>query len=211
VITVFKATVTAAAISLAFAGSSSAQPGIEQARDAARVAQQLAREQREDELRRLAASIRPLQVQVVISKYKDEKKVASAPYTLSVNANDGSGARLRMGAQIPVPMMQLPSVDGKPLTGIPAAGPVQYKDIGTNIDCVATGPLADRYKLELVIEESSVAPIDAGVPNAPPAIRSFRLANTAMLRDGESTQFSTALDKITGEITKIDVSLTVVK
>src|SRR5512133_3054621 len=36
----------------------------------------------------------PLRVQVVISKYKDEKKIRSVPYTLAVNANDPSSSRM---------------------------------------------------------------------------------------------------------------------
>ncbi len=44
-----------------------------------------------------------------------------------------------------------------------------------------------------------------------PAIRSFKLSNTAVLEDGQSTQFTTAADRLTGEIAKIDISLTVVK
>lgn len=210
--TSFKTTMIAVALSLASANAALAQPEVEKARAAARAAQEAAREAERERERQFAESIRPLQVQVVIARYKGDKKVASAPYTLSVNANDGGpGARLRMGAQVPLPAMQPVTVDGKPLTGIPTGGPVQYKEIGINIDCKATGPFASRYKLDLVIEESSVVPADPATPGALPTIRSFRLANTAMLRDGESTQFSTALDKITGEITKIDVSLAVVK
>jgi len=184
---------------------------------AARAAQEIAdaaRRAEQEDLRRMVRGIRPVQVEVIISRHKGEKKIASVPYTLSVNTNDGTGARLRMGAEVPLPIMQAPVVDGKPLTGVPATGPVEYKAIGTNIDCEVTGPFEGRYKLGLVIEESSIVAVDppeAGTVSGPPVLRSFRLSNSAILRDGETTQFSTATDRLTGEVTKIDVSLRVLK
>jgi len=37
------------------------------------------------------------------------------------------------------------------------------------------------------------------------------LSNTLLLRDGQSSQLTSAADKVTGEILKVDVTLTVVK
>ena len=37
------------------------------------------------------------------------------------------------------------------------------------------------------------------------------LVASAMLKDGQSTQFSAATDKVSGEVVTIDVTLTVVK
>ena len=42
-------------------------------------------------------------------------------------------------------------------------------------------------------------------------IRSFRLSNRVILRDGQSTQFSAATNRITGETVRIDVTLNVAK
>ena len=44
----------------------------------------------------------PIEVQVVIARYRDDKKISSLPYTLSVNAN-GDRTNLRMGAEVAVP------------------------------------------------------------------------------------------------------------
>ena len=185
-----------------------------QAKAAAQIAQEMANKAREDEARRQTAMIKPLKVQIVISKYQGDKKVSSMPYSLSVNSNDGKGARLRMGTQVPLPTVAAPVIDGKPMEVF--GGPVQYKEIGTYIDCAAELLPDGRFQLVLAVEDSSVYTDNgAGAPGQQrmtmPAIRSFKLTNTAVLRDGETTQFTTATDRLTGEVTKIDVTLTVVK
>ena len=43
------------------------------------------------------------------------------------------------------------------------------------------------------------------------AFRTFSMSNTQKMRDGQTQQFSLASDKITGEILRVDVTLTVVK
>ena len=73
-------------------------------REQERIVQRLVKEKQDADLKQLVESYIPLQVQVVISKYQGEKKIASAPYVLSVNANDNSLARLRVGAEVPLPM-----------------------------------------------------------------------------------------------------------
>ena len=89
----------------------------------------------------------------------------------------------------------------------------QYQDVGTNIDC-ATSPLDDgRFRMELVVEDSSLYPEDQArsVAAERPSFRSFRASNSLVLKDGQTTQFTTAIDKVTGVVTKVDVTLTVVK
>jgi hypothetical protein len=144
-----------------------------------------------------------LKVLVVISRYQGEKKLSSQPYTMSVRS-DGVGANLRMGMQV----------------AIPSAGPegkstVMYKDVGTAIDCVARSLDGGRFQLELTIDDSSLAaddqipsPFAKGIPQ----FRSFRIQReTAFLRDGQTTQLTTAAEKVTGEVAKVDVTLTVIK
>jgi hypothetical protein len=48
-------------------------------------------------------------------------------------------------------------------------------------------------------------------PGEPPVIRSFRLSNQVTLSDGQSTQFTAATDRITGEVVRAEVTLTVAK
>jgi hypothetical protein len=156
--------------------------------------------------------VTPLKVQVVISRFEAEKKLSSLPYTLSVNA--GSRATLRMGAKVPVIMMMTATNVPK---DVPQVGPVQYQDVGTDIDCSVSRPQDDgRYRLEITISDTSVygdAPATAGGKPAPgnPSFRSFRASDSLVLKDGQTAQFTTATDKVSGEIVKVDVTLTVVK
>jgi hypothetical protein len=155
-----------------------------------------------------AAATVPLRVQVVISRYDGEKKISSMPYTLSVNA--GRSANLRMGTMVPIASTSYTPI----ATGGPGVNPLisyQYKDVGTNIDC-ATGALeGGRFRLELTVEDSSVDEPARVASGDHPAFRAFRVTNSLVLKDGQTAQFTTAVDKVTGVITKVDVSLLVVK
>ena len=73
------------------------------------------------------------------------------------------------------------------------------------------------YKMDINVSDTSVssssqiqgAPAITGVP----MFRNFSTGGTVMLRDGQTTQLTTAGDPITGEIMRVDVmhALTVVK
>jgi hypothetical protein len=47
--------------------------------------------------------------------------------------------------------------------------------------------------------------------NEAPAFQSFNLSDSLILKDGQSSELLAATDKVTGEVTKIDVTLTVIK
>ena len=157
------------------------------------------------------AAAMPLKVQIVVSRFQGEKKLSSLPYSLSVNA--GSRATLRMGAKVPVMMITAKS----PVEGVPMVGPIQYQDVGTSIDCYVSTPQDDgRFKLEITIDDSSVyGDTPTTTDNKPaagnPSFRSFRASDSMVLRDGQTSQFTTATDKVSVEIVKVDVTLTVVK
>jgi hypothetical protein len=157
------------------------------------------------------ATVTPLKVTVLVSRFQGEKKLSSLPYTLSVNA--GSRATLRMGAKVPVMMITSANVP----KDVPQVGPVQYQDVGTDIDCMVWTAQDDgRYRLEITISDTSVyGDGPAATDNKPapgnPSFRSFRATDSMLLRDGQTAQFTTATDKVSGEITKVDVTLTVVK
>jgi hypothetical protein len=165
-----------------------------------------------------AAELRPipLRVQVVISRFQGEKKIASAPYMLAITARADPRlpelARLRIGTEVPIATPPAPpSTDGK----TPAGPAIQYRPVGTNIDCNVVKVDDASFGIQLTIEQSSVVddepkPQAARVPNAP-AFRSFRFTNSAVLRDGQTTQFTNAADALTGEVVRVDVTLNVVK
>lgn len=158
-------------------------------------------------------TVTSLKVNVVIGRYQGEKRISNVPYALAVSTGGPANmAHLRMTAQIPVV-----STSFTPTTpGGGAASPIssyQYKDVGTNIDCSAIVGDDGRYLLAMTIDDSSVYPEGepAKSPTGAPSFRSFRSSETVALRDGQSTQFVAATDKITGETVKVDVTLTVVK
>ena len=157
--------------------------------------------------------VTPLKVQVVLSRYQGEKKVSSMPYTLAFNvlgaAPGGQGVgSIRMGSKIPIKMLIMPAIDGQKM---PTGGPVQYQDVGTNIDCRTIAFADGRFSVEVTVDDTSVYADESGKQADQPSFRSFRATNSMILRDGQSGQFTSAVDKVNGEVTKVDVTLTVVK
>jgi hypothetical protein len=151
----------------------------------------------------------PLKVQVVLVRQAGDKVVARLPYTIGVNSGPHETQRLRMGIEVPVAM---------PVTDVAQPRPVQYKNVGMNLDCLAD-PLPDgRYKLTISVEHSSIyvagedrRPAAEAAPAAQPMFRTFRLNLTPILRDGQSQQFTAATDPVTGEVTRVEVTLNVLK
>jgi hypothetical protein len=153
----------------------------------------------------------PVKLTIVLSRYQGEKKVSSLPYTLVVNAN-GPKASLRMGSSVPIPSTSFAPKD--PAGGAAQLTSYQYRDVGINIDCTAASLDDARFRFELAIDDSSVygddSPATKLVQGAP-SFRSFRITEQVVLKDGQSREFMVATDKVNGEVTKVEVSLTVVK
>jgi hypothetical protein len=155
----------------------------------------------------------PLEVEVVISRYMDSKRISSLPYTLAVNAN-GPEVLLNMGTDVAVP-----SAAFTPITSGDAKGAVNpitsynYKSVGTSINSSANVTEDGRFDLRLYIDDSSVyqSPSTVAGGNQMPAFRSFRSRNTLLLRDGQSREYTAATDRVSGEVVKISVTLRVVK
>jgi hypothetical protein len=149
-----------------------------------------------------------LKVLVVLSRYDGERKLASMPYTLLVNAGDRDNrVTLRMGVALPV-------------TGVGANGPtITVHDIGTNMDCTASPTDDGRFRIGLAVNQSSVYETDqkhlqATIPrpgDSTQLVRSFTSSFSLLLRDHETGQSIAATDPVTGEVMRIDVTLTVVK
>jgi hypothetical protein len=165
-----------------------------------------------DDLQRLV----PLSVDVTVTRYQGEKKISSMPYVLAVNANklgQAGPALLRMGAKVPVPTIAAPPENPAGPAG-PMPGPVNYQDIGTNIDCSAK-VVEDGFELRMSVSDTSVyANIqDKATPTVGnmPVFRSFQSTNTLVLRDGQSREFTAATDRVSGEVIRIAVTLKVVK
>ena len=154
----------------------------------------------------------PLKVQIVLSRFKGEKKISSLPYVLGVASQERFPSNLRMGIDVPI------AHEATPGSGF------SYRSVGTNIDCIADAMADNAYRLAIRVEDSSVLvePGEgAGKSTAPtpyipiagnlPAFRSFKSNFTVILRDGQTTQYTSAVDPVSGEVMKIDVTLNVIK
>ena len=158
----------------------------------------------------------PLSVDVTVTRYQGDKKISSMPYMLAVNANklgQAGPALLRMGAKVPVPTLAAPPGNPAGPAG-PMPGPVNYQDIGTNIDCQAK--IVDGgFELRISVSDTSVyANIqDDATPTVGkmPVFRSFQSTNTLVLKDGQSREFTAATDRVSGEVIRIGVAMKVVK
>jgi hypothetical protein len=162
----------------------------------------------------------PVKVTVVLSRYQGDKRISNMPYVLGVMASSRAygppqKTTLRMGVNAPITqtVFSSPTVDGK-------AGPVQssytYRDVGTNIDCTVTfdETVAGLFQVSLTVADSSLgldSPKRSGVAPDVPSFRNFNSSFTALLRDGQTMQYTSATDPVTGEVMKIDVSVGVMK
>jgi hypothetical protein len=63
-----------------------------------------------------------LEVEIVLSRYQGEQRVANLPYTLRVSEGRQRGSQLRVGVEVPL------------RTG---EGGLQYRNVGTSVDCWA--------------------------------------------------------------------------
>ena len=160
----------------------------------------------------------PVQVHVVISRLQGQKKLSSVPYAIAVNAgwlSTGSRSQLRVGARTPVPV---------PVTAVgsgdAAKQPIRsytYEQLGTSIDCSVAQFEGGLFSVFVTVSDTSLdlpSPATQGAAqlvNDVPIIRTFTSTNELTLRDGQSAQFTAATDRISGEVTRIDVTLNVVK
>ena len=164
----------------------------------------------------------PVKLQLVLSRYQGEKKIASMPYTLWVTAAAAGVSpadrprpeQLRMGVNLPVRSTRVE--EGKP--------PVttwDYRNFGTQIDVSARALEGGRFRVELSVSLNALYPDQE--PNAQqklaaavriadqPLIVTFASTFIILLRDGETGQYISATDPVSGEVLKVDATLTVLK
>ena len=165
--------------------------------------------------RKLPAPI-PLRVTVVLSRYQGSKQISSMPYVLGVMASGwgpGPKTTLRMGVNVPVTQTVFSgSGDAK---SVPMSS-YTYRDVGTNIDCGATFDEAvpGIFQLAVTVSDSSLgldSPKRNGVAPDTPTFRNFNSSFTALLRDGQTMQYTSATDPVSGDVMKIDVTAAVMK
>jgi hypothetical protein len=158
----------------------------------------------------------PLTVQVTLTRLKDDKVTSRIPYTLAVNADDRRPTRVRVGIETPVPTTtfqptSVASEGGAPAPPAPPMRSFQYRPVGVNIDARAESLADGQYRINLTVEQSSVARVERDPTVAihgMPLYGSFHAEVGVVLRDGQTAETVSATDPVTGETLKIDVTLT---
>jgi hypothetical protein len=147
-----------------------------------------------------------LRVQVTIVRYSGDKKTASLPFTLWVNAND-EPTSLNAGQSVPIPSPHF--VSGAAAST--STSPISYtfQPVGTRITCQGTPTADGRFKLTLGIRDSYPAP--AKTSGDIVSLKSLETHNSLVLRSGQVAEFVASTDMITGEVTRIEVTATVMK
>jgi hypothetical protein len=140
----------------------------------------------------------PVKLQFVISTFEGDKKVSSMPYTILATAN-GEQVTLLSGRNIPIQTGENTS----------------YIGIGTTFVCTVTTE-AGNFKLAINFDEKLL--VAARKPeaatglttNAPesPSFRDVNYVGTIYIKAGETKQLISSPDRFTGEVTKVDVTLT---
>jgi hypothetical protein len=157
----------------------------------------------------------PLKVQLVVSRHLGEKKISSIPYTLSVVANDNDKTSMRMGVDVPVPQTIFKGGDN-PSVSIPQTS-FNYRSVGTNIDCSARTVDGGFFKLDLAVSDTAVFVTEKGSTSAAPTLagvpsfRSFASEFNLLLKDGQTATHIAATDPVSGEVLRVDVTLSVLK
>jgi hypothetical protein len=156
-----------------------------------------------------------LKLQITVSRYMGTNKVSSQPYMLSLVPNESGN--IRLGVEVPVPAAYTnPNTSSNAGAAANPQPSYTFQQVGTQIDGNAAPQPDGRYKLRLTVTERSALPAaqateqGARVANVP-SFRNVVFGSTIYLGDGQSTQFSSATDKVSGEVFKVDVSLAVEK
>lgn len=158
-----------------------------------------------------------LRVALVIARHQGERKVASVPYTMLLTS-DGRKARLRMGVEVPITVATFSKPEDPKSTPMTS---FQYRNVGTNIDAWAEERADGLWQLSLGVESSSiytasesrtaVGMSETSVAPDRPLFRTFNVSLNPTLTDGQTVQTVASTDPVTGEVVRIDVTLTVVK
>jgi hypothetical protein len=165
--------------------------------------------QKEDQARVFAR----VKVQVVLTEFEGDKKIASLPYSFLMNTEKEKGLAsphysnfVRTGSRLAIS----PDKDGK----------TQFLDIGTNIDCALTSNDAGRYLMRFSFERSALAPPavpsnefkgDPTLNYAAMRLPSLRSSGLVPLKEAQPTEVMSAVDPLTGRVSTLTVTVTAQK
>jgi hypothetical protein len=152
----------------------------------------------------------PVKVQIVFTEHDGDKKISSMPYSFVSTAGDKYGSydstSIRSGVRIPV---EIDSKDQK----------TTYLDVGSSIDCRIVAEEDGRFTLHLAFDRSTIYPggslaeekLEVSRPNGQPLIRSFRISENMILKDGQTSESVLSTDPLTGHVLRVSVTINVLK
>jgi len=146
-----------------------------------------------------------LRVRFLLTRHRGEQKVSSRPYMLLFHAEE-KATRVFIGSQVPLRANQ---------NGVPT---VVFKNVGVEAEASARLLSDGRYRVEARFEDSYVfdageavhSPATAGADENP-ILRVLQSDAKLAIRDGETLPFASAVDPITGDLVRVDVTLNVVR
>lgn len=154
----------------------------------------------------------PVKVTVVFTEYEGSKKVSSLPYVLPVNASPDrtvNRASLRMGLRVPIRQGQVEHGQQPVIAEV-----TEYEDVGTDIDCNVSPREDGRFLVDLNANRSAVyAPQKQPGEGfgEKPVFSGLRVNQYLLMRDGGTAQAALATDPVSGHVTRVEVTLNVVK
>ena len=153
----------------------------------------------------------PLRMTVVFNEYDGTRKIASLPYVMPCKASfrGRDPSALRIGFDVPYKTKQ---------------DEVNYRNVGTNIDCSAALPdERGGFMVNLGVEHNGVySPKETSTavelqPGTPiglvaPVTGGIRASlHDLLIHDGQTVEALTATDPVSGHVWKVEVTLNVVK
>jgi hypothetical protein len=146
---------------------------------------------------------RPVRVDIVLSRSRDNTVLSRVPHMLLLEATDTEQRRtsLRVGVDVPT---------GRQVTLQGGRTESEYLRLGTDIDCRVQILSASSYKVWINLQDSSlVAPDGDQRLAAASAVRRYSATVSDLtVRDGEPQPFSVGTDPVTGETTRAEVTVT---
>ncbi len=180
-----------------------------------------------DAVKRVELPTVPVRVIVTLGRFQGEKKISSLPFSLIVRAVDrqtagSSPVSMRMGIDVPIGTTTTtenrttPAGTGATRSTESTNTNVQYRSVGTNIDCWVIRLDETNFQVEVRLSDSSIYSPEGDTAKGLratdfTAFRTFTANNTMVLRDGQTVLFGAGTDKISGETLKVDVSIHVEK
>jgi hypothetical protein len=175
----------------------------------------------------------PAKIDIVLERYQADKKVSSLPFSLwvtggVVGVGGTSRGSLRIGVDVPIgSSTQTTGSNNANSTRSDTKSVPEYRNVGTSIDCYLQSPEDGKYDLHVNLNDTSLydpsadrraalvargltAPGSMRAPD-PSAFRTFSFENTMRMRDGQTAEYVNATDKITGEVVKALVTMTLAK